>query len=100
MNEFQYGQQGDFGPLDKAVPASASVMALWNFGREYRALRRFFRWVKSCLVVVLRVVVSVLMRVCLIATDSIMVFPAGTSCNVKGLSAEQNLGRCIDVLCC
>lgn len=40
--EFTYGQSGDYGPLDKAVPANFLTTATWNFGREYRALRRFF----------------------------------------------------------
>jgi len=39
---FLYGKYGDFGPLGKAVPGNAVRMAIWNFGREYRALRNAF----------------------------------------------------------
>ena len=35
-----YGRFGDLGPLRRALPSNVLRMSLWNFGREYRALRR------------------------------------------------------------
>mmetsp|Transcript_3503 Transcript_3503/g.12201 ORF Transcript_3503/g.12201 Transcript_3503/m.12201 type:complete len:1039 (-) Transcript_3503:1573-4689(-) len=42
-SNFVYGRYGDLGPLRRAVPANLVRMAVWNFGREYRALRNAFR---------------------------------------------------------
>jgi len=38
--QFLYGKFGDFGPLERPVPSNMFAMAMWNFGREYRAIRK------------------------------------------------------------
>ena len=38
-SNFVYGRFGDLGPLRRALPSNVLRMSLWNFGREYRALR-------------------------------------------------------------
>eukprot|EP00290_Baffinella_frigidus_P017839 CAMPEP_0180218864 /NCGR_PEP_ID=MMETSP0987-20121128/18016_1 /TAXON_ID=697907 /ORGANISM="non described non described, Strain CCMP2293" /LENGTH=743 /DNA_ID=CAMNT_0022179137 /DNA_START=40 /DNA_END=2271 /DNA_ORIENTATION=- len=42
-SSFLWGSRGDFGPLDAAVPGGAIQMSLWQFGREYEAMRGAFR---------------------------------------------------------
>ena len=41
-SNFVYGRYGDLGPLRRALPSNFLRMSLWNFGREYRALRKSF----------------------------------------------------------
>jgi len=41
-SNFVYGRFGDLGPLRRALPGNVMRMSVWNFGREYNALRDSF----------------------------------------------------------